>query len=435
MMRRAVGPPARGSRKRTYTMHANKKLVFILCWSTYVVAYLCRINLSSVLTKLGQSQNIDAALLGAVGSCFFAVYALGQLINGYLGDRVSPYSFLALAMLGTAALNLLISLTSGFVPLLVLWSLNGIFQSMVWGPLMRILSLRFSSKEKIRVSTGMASSMGVGLMVSWAVFGRLFQNSPWQTYFWVPALFAFAYTALWAELARRQKRQGADQGAKGEAALAVSLAPSPGASLPRSAGSLPAVIRREKLWLIALVCMAMGIIKESLSLWAPFLLATVLGLEEGASFLLLAIIPVFNFVGILAMPVLLKAFASNVKKVMTVLFGVTVVCAAMLLLAGNALPGPVAVLPIAVVSGMMYGGNGMLLSFVPLCFAKENIVSSLVGLFDFSSYVGAAISSVALGLVISAGSYRAIFLVWALTAAAALLLIALMAKLRVRLAS
>ena len=51
-------------------------------------------NFSSVLDKLSANIGESAASMGLIGSCFFFTYALGQIINGRLGDRISPFHFI-----------------------------------------------------------------------------------------------------------------------------------------------------------------------------------------------------------------------------------------------------------------------------------------------------------------------------------------------------
>ena len=57
-------------------MFAKKNHVFMLCWTTYVITYLCRVNFSSAMEKLSLGTGIDLAKLGVIGSVFFFSYAL-----------------------------------------------------------------------------------------------------------------------------------------------------------------------------------------------------------------------------------------------------------------------------------------------------------------------------------------------------------------------
>ncbi|MBP8855257.1 MAG: MFS transporter [Oscillospiraceae bacterium] len=377
-------------------LFSKQKSIFAVCWITYVLAYLCRVNFSSAMLKISQSMQVTSSQLGAIGSAFFTVYALGQLVNGYIGDRISPYKFVTIAIVGTGILNLAVSMTNSYWVLFVLWTVNGYFQSMLWGPLMRILSQHFDRSQTVHISTGMSTSMVVGYITSWAVFGRAFLYRPWQTYFLIPALMALTAGALWIISSAERTR-------------ATAAKPKP-VAMP--AAQILYTIKKQRLWLVALVCLCMGLIKESLSLWAPLLLTEMLHIQTETSLLLVIIIPIGNFMGILLAGKLMRR-KNDVKKTLSYLFLAAVCCSASLFITYRISPIG-SVLAIAAVSGIMYGCNSLLLSYLPISFGGANIVSTLVGLFDFSSYMGAALSSALLGFALQSKNYLAVFGVWAL---------------------
>ena len=109
---------------------------------------------------------------------------------------------------------------------------------------------------------------------------------------------------------------------------------------------------------------------------------------------------------------------NDVKKTLFSLFFAAFCCSASLFLLYRVSP-VASVLAIAAVSGLMYGCNSLLLSYLPISFGGANIVSTLVGMFDFSSYMGAALSSVLLGFALENKNYPAVFGAWAAVLAAA----------------
>ena len=84
--------------------------------------------------------------------------------------------------------------------------------------------------------------------------------------------------------------------------------------------------------------------------------------------------------------------------------------------AGNAM---VTVLLFAVVSAVISGAHSILLSYIPLQFGNENLVSTLVGIFDCSAYFGAAFSTYVLAGFITDSGWKMIALVWILAAVGA----------------
>ena len=68
--------------------HTNNFIV--LCSLTYFISYLTRINYGAVIVEIVRTEGItkSAASLATTGS--FITYGLGQIISGYLGDRMRP---------------------------------------------------------------------------------------------------------------------------------------------------------------------------------------------------------------------------------------------------------------------------------------------------------------------------------------------------------
>ena len=86
--------------------------------------------------------------LGIIGSCLFFVYAVGKLTNGFLADRSNVKRFMSTGLLCSALINLCLGFTNSFFAFVLLWGLNGWFQSM--GAASGVVSLTrwYSSKER-----------------------------------------------------------------------------------------------------------------------------------------------------------------------------------------------------------------------------------------------------------------------------------------------
>ena len=75
---------------------------------TYMVSYMTRINLGAVITEIVARTGMTKTMLSAAVTGSAITYGLGQLISGYIGDRVSPKRLVFLGLLVTAVMNLLI---------------------------------------------------------------------------------------------------------------------------------------------------------------------------------------------------------------------------------------------------------------------------------------------------------------------------------------
>lgn len=77
----------------------------------------------------------------------FITYGIGQVICGIIADKISPIKMIKCAMIGTVAVNILVSFCWDISVITLLWCINGLCQAMVWAPLARFV-LENVGKEK-----------------------------------------------------------------------------------------------------------------------------------------------------------------------------------------------------------------------------------------------------------------------------------------------
>ena len=113
----------------------RQRLVCALCFGAYLFAYLIRVNLSIALPDITEFLGYsDTSAVGNIPGAFFWTYAVGQLISGWLGDRISPKYMIATGLSASIIINVLFAFCNSLTAMIVLWALNGIFQSMLWAP-------------------------------------------------------------------------------------------------------------------------------------------------------------------------------------------------------------------------------------------------------------------------------------------------------------
>lgn len=71
--------------------HRASIFLFLLCWFAYFSAYLGRLNYSVALAGMVESDLFTKSDAGLIGMAYFLMYGFGQIISGFLGDRVSPF--------------------------------------------------------------------------------------------------------------------------------------------------------------------------------------------------------------------------------------------------------------------------------------------------------------------------------------------------------
>jgi len=375
-------------------------VIFFVCWSSYATAYLCRINFTVTMPYLSASYNWDKVYLGMVASGFFWAYACGQLINGIIGDRFSPRWFVGFGIASAGIMNLLISFVGGSW-LLILWTANGLFQSMLWGPILRTVTSAAGDggKGKSVMATALSTSYVVGSFAAYSLLGRIASLS-WQMAYRIPGLIMLLGSAVWISAIPKQMRQPVQRA--------------------RTAGSFRRFAIVNGLLISGAVCLLHGVIKESIAVWGPTVLSETYMLPYEAAVKSFAVIPFMNFFGILFSGWLNKKNNGQYSTGLKILFvsGGIIGVVLMVSLGWNFY---VILALLSLLSSLMHAVNSTLLAFLPMNFRNENRVSGAAGFFDFNTYIGAALASPLTGFISDSGWYG-IFFLWIIICIAAVVL-------------
>ena len=121
---------------------SNKRAFIIgfICIATYMVNYYLR-NLLSVMTPmLLETGKYTETHIGDLSSTYMLLYAAGQLVNGILGDRLSPKKMVLIGIITASIATVAFPLTPNATIQFIYFAALGFGLSMVRGPLMKIIS-------------------------------------------------------------------------------------------------------------------------------------------------------------------------------------------------------------------------------------------------------------------------------------------------------
>lgn len=380
----------------------NKYLALCLCWCAYSTAYFCRVNLSVALPYLQAEFGYSKSLLGTVASAFFWLYAIGQLINGVLGDRFNPRFFVTIGLVGAGVSNLLFSFAGSLPMMIALWACNGYLQSMLWGPLVRTLTAHTPKELLNRAAVLLSTSMIFGYLISYAAVGRIVIAWGWRWAFLLPGILVLLSAVVWFA---------------GNRALAGQEQPppeSPGVpeASPSGEGSV-AFLLRTRLWIVALACIFQGVLKEGLTLWGPTFMAESQSLAQIQVLSVMSLVPFLNFLGLFVGAGINKRLRYHEKRTMIVLFALGgFFCLLLFFSLENSFFRTVAAF--GGLSSIFFSINNMITSFVPINFYEDGRVSSSAGFLDCAAYIGAAVSGPTLGWLADACGWKGVVLCWLL---------------------
>src|SRR5580693_2261036 len=75
----------------------------VIVWATYGTFYFCRVNVGPASKRIQSDVGITALEMGFVFGAIKLGYAIGQLVNGQLVERVGAKRILLMGMFGSAA--------------------------------------------------------------------------------------------------------------------------------------------------------------------------------------------------------------------------------------------------------------------------------------------------------------------------------------------
>lgn len=160
----------------------NAIMIGTLCSVSYFAVYVARNILGAVTPQLIES-GYSEEYIGSISSLYFIFYAIGQLINGFVGEKIKAKWMISIGLLGGGIANLVFSyVTANETAAMVAYGMTGFFLSMIYGPMTKVVSENTEPVHAVRCSLGydFASFFGspaAGLLASFLVWSHVFTVS------------------------------------------------------------------------------------------------------------------------------------------------------------------------------------------------------------------------------------------------------------------
>ncbi|WP_066798430.1 MFS transporter [Sphingomonas soli] len=141
---------------------AQRRMLFAAMFC-YLFFYTGRQTFGFAIPGIQAEYGVSKETLGWVSAALLWCYAIGQAINGNLGDKFGGRRVMSAGAILSCAANWAVSFTTSVLSLGVLWGINGYFQAMGWAPGSRLLSNWFGKNDRGKIfgfyvfAAGMAS--------------------------------------------------------------------------------------------------------------------------------------------------------------------------------------------------------------------------------------------------------------------------------------
>lgn len=379
---------------------ASPKLIITSCWLAYALAYMLRVNIAVAIPAIVHDLGYSYSQMGLVMSMFFISYTIGQLINGYIGDRINSKILIVVGLGFSAICNIAIVMFPYFSLIMLFWTLNGFFQSMLWAPMMKLISLWFNINQLSRISFIMASSGIVGYALSWGSTSLLVWKFKWQTAFTYPALLVLLFTIyLFTSLQEKpQKEEYKDDTSKTMESNIDTM----------SNGKFLRLVSIPSLLLIAF---SQGVIREGIGIWFPTILNTTERFANESPWFILVLVPIVNLLGILLVRFVNYKHRGNNMRTLIMLF-TFISLTNMLLFVFIVKNTSVMIIALFSILALTHGITPILTSSIPFQFVTYRKVSLMAGIIDCAIYMGAAVSGTLSGFIADFYGWRYVVIIW-----------------------
>ncbi|MBE6588783.1 MAG: MFS transporter [Ruminococcaceae bacterium] len=362
-----------------------------LCSVSYFAVYIAR-NILGAVTPQMLENGFAESYIGAASSLFFMCYAVGQLINGAVGDKIHAKWMISMGLIGAGIANFVFPLLS-FSPTVAMlaYGVAGFFLSMIYGPMTKVVSENTEPIYATRCSLGytfasfFASPMA-GLLASFLA---------WQSVFTVSSVILVGMSVLVIVFFTFFERRGI---------VRYGLYP----KTARGVGGVRVLISRG-IVRFSMISIITGVVRTSVVFWLPTYTSQYLGFSSQESAWIFTVstfaIAFTTFITIF----IYERLDRNMNKTILLMFS----SAALFFMLCYFVTVPVINIVCIVLAIMSSGGAAtMLWSRYCPSLRDTGMVSSATGFLDFLSYMAAAAANLLFANAASTVGWGNLILIW-----------------------
>ncbi|MBE6556683.1 MAG: MFS transporter [Ruminococcaceae bacterium] len=405
-------------------------LVLLSFGFMYLFFYNGRQNINLVMTQMAEELGSTTAALGVVSSALFWCYAFGQLINGRLGAFLGYKRLMIVGTVASAVLNVVISFQHSIPVIAVLWGLNGFFQSMVWSNGLGVVNKWWPSKQR-GFATGLTTFFsGMAQVTTYLSILLCLHLNPewgWRAAFRFPMLplllSLIAFICFFKNSPSDAGLAEFEQADDASGAELEALIKQKGYFYPYKL-----LFSEPKVLIFCLISAIAGIGRYGLLTWIPTYFTEELGLSIKDGIFSSILLPFGQACAMFIFPIMTDKLLKGKREPMLIIAS-CITCVGMVVFpfirhqAGASLM--LFVLGVfAMVTGVIWTIAGDI--------GGKALSSTVVGVFDWAVYMGAAVQAMLFGFVKDTFGWKAIFVIIAILYVILLVLTLLSRKMKTK---
>ncbi len=242
-----------------------RQRIFVASWLSYFSYYFTRKNFSVAKAPMSRELGLSKDDLKWIDLASLIAYAVGQVVHGFVGDRLGPRRLVALGMFATAGLSILFGVSSLFGVFVLLWGCNGFVQATGWPGNGKLMASWWNAHDRGPIMGLWSTCYQAGGLVATFVAGWLLFWG-WRVAFIGPALWVMVVAGGFWLLVRDRPSDVGHQ----DPEVAAGISDEERARLRRLAW--PLILRNPRTWALGLSYFCLKMIRYSFLYWLPYYL-------------------------------------------------------------------------------------------------------------------------------------------------------------------
>lgn len=371
----------------------NAVLIGTLCSVSYLAVYFARNILSTVTPQMISGGGFTTEYIGKVSSIYFIFYAVGQLINGAIGDKIKARYMISIGLLMAGVTNLMFSVLSGYPSAaMIIYGMTGFFLSMIYGPMTKVVAENTEPIYATRCSLGYTFASFFGSPTAGLAAALI---PEWKSVFalssiilFIMAIVSFSFFIGFEKKGIVKYNQYKPEKGKG--------------------GGIRVLIKH-RIIKFTFISIITGVIRTTVVFWMPTYFSQYLGYSsETAAMMFTAATLIISFTAFVAVFVYEK-LGRNMDRTLLLMF----ILASVFFLGLYIIKNPV-INVACMVLAIMASNSAATMLWSRYCpsLRDTGMVSGATGFLDFVSYMAASASSTIFANSVSAIGWGNLILIW-----------------------
>ena len=409
---------------RTIEEKKDKLIITLLCAGAYFCSYITRVNYKTVISAIVESENLKMDAAAAALTGLFITYGIGQLISGWIGDRIRPKYLIAGGLILSSVMNVILPLKMNISYMTAVWCVNGFGQALIWPPIVKTLSDFLGEKDYRHSAVRVLWGANIAVILLYLVCPLIISlTDEWRYIFYISAAIGLAgAAAVYLTLTLLETKYSSPSDPS---------VPSVKTDTEVSGPELQPEKRLEGgkglfvlLFAMLILTMAVqGALRDGVDSWMPSYISSTFDLGTSVSILSGVILPIFSIISYSVSTWVFEKLIKNEMLCSAAFFGGAVVCSLILIMlrrmpsadesaAVHIIRIALSLLTIALFVGCMHAVNMICTCFVPERFKTFGNVSFVSGLTNFGTYVGSAAATYGFALITEKSGWTGTVISW-----------------------